>query len=95
MKSKQLPDDLCGWLKAQTLVIGAVTSLEPSSREPVRRATAQGEETVSAATYKVRWHPQMDQARAAFGIGGPRPALPSDVGALRHLNVSSGRKPGL
>jgi hypothetical protein len=79
MKSKQLPDDLCDWLKAQTLVIGAVTSLEPSSREPVHRATAQGEETVSAAIYKVRWHPQMDQARAAFGIGGPRPAMPSDV----------------
>ena len=52
MKSKQLPDDLCDWLKAQTLVIGAVTSLEPSSREPVHRATAQGEETVSAAISK-------------------------------------------
>ena len=66
MKSKQLPDDLCDWLKAQTLVIGAVTSLEPSSREPVHRATAQGEETVSAAIYKVRWHPQNGSSSCRF-----------------------------
>ena len=58
MKSKQLPDDLCDWLKARTFVIGAVTSLEPISKGPGRRATHKRTIPDRQPSHKVRWHPQ-------------------------------------
>jgi hypothetical protein len=39
MKTKQLPDDYCDWIKAQTFVIGAETVFEHGSQTAARKAS--------------------------------------------------------